>query len=486
METGAVITKFLQLCTTVNHLQEVHTLFLKTLSKPLKRQLLPRFVTALLELPGRNDAYARQLFDEIPQCTDQFLWTSVIRYHVRHARCTQAIVLYAEMHRTGVPPSRFTFSSVLNACARLPAILEGKQVHKRLIQSGLLPNNKIVETTLLDMYAKCGFLDDARKLYDEMGEKNSVTWVAMIAGYGKCGDVKEARSVFDCVRETEDASCWAAMVACYAQNGCAKEAIDMYMEMRAREVKISDVAIVGALSACTQLGDAELATTLAADVGRLCRGRGVFVWNALIHMHAKCGSLDLARKEFNAMKERDVITYSTMITALADHGQSQEALSMFQQMQNEGLRPNEVTFISILNACSHGGLVKEGCESFELMTSVFGIRPLAEHVTCMVDLLGRAGQLERAYNLVMENVELANDPGIWGAFHAACRLHGDVEMGEMAARKLGEMDPEDPGNQVVLASGYASNSDWQAAEKVRKMISGKGTKRSPGCSWISG
>ncbi|CAI0470673.1 unnamed protein product [Linum tenue] len=397
------------------------------------------------------------------------------------------------MHRTGVPPSRFTFSSVLNACARLPAILEGKQVHKRLIQSGLLPNNKIVETTLLDMYAKCGFLDDARtarELYDEMGEKNSVTWVAMIAGYGKCGDVKEARSVFDCVRETEDASCWAAMVACYAQNGCAKEAIDMYMEMRAREVKISDVAIVGALSACTQLGDAELATTLAADVGRLCRGsstgRGVFVWNALIHMHAKCGSLDLARKEFNAMKERDVITYSTMITALADHGQSQEALSMFQQMQNEGLRPNEVTFISILNACSHGGLVKEGCESFELMTSVFGIRPLAEHVTCMVDLLGRAGQLERAYNLVMENVELANDPGIWGAFHAACRLHGDVEMGEMAARKLGEMDPEDPGNQVVLASGYASNSDWQAAEKVRKMISGKGTKRSPGCSWISG
>ncbi|CAI0470666.1 unnamed protein product [Linum tenue] len=389
------------------------------------------------------------------------------------------------MHRTGVPPSRFTFSSVLNACARLPAILEGKQVHKRLIQSGLLPNNKIVETTLLDMYAKCGFLDDARSIFDAMVHKDLVAFTTMICGYTKMSRMSEARLLCNTMKEHNVVS-WTAMVAGYANYGCAKEAIDMYMEMRAREVKISDVAIVGALSACTQLGDAELATTLAADVGRLCRGRGVFVWNALIHMHAKCGSLDLARKEFNAMKERDVITYSTMITALADHGQSQEALSMFQQMQNEGLRPNEVTFISILNACSHGGLVKEGCESFELMTSVFGIRPLAEHVTCMVDLLGRAGQLERAYNLVMENVELANDPGIWGAFHAACRLHGDVEMGEMAARKLGEMDPEDPGNQVVLASGYASNSDWQAAEKVRKMISGKGTKRSPGCSWISG
>ncbi|CAN1218432.1 Pentatricopeptide repeat-containing protein At5g44230 [Linum perenne] len=396
------------------------------------------------------------------------------------------------MHRIGVPPSSFTFSSVLNACARLPAVSEGKQVHKRLLQSGHF-NNKIVQTALLDMYAKCGCLADAyaaRELYDQMKEKNSVTWVAMIAGYGKFGYVKEARNVFDSIIEL-DVSCWAAMLACYAQNGYAKEAVEMYMEMRAKEVKITDVAMVATVSACTQLGDSDLATTLAADIEERHTGeisdRGVFVSNALIHMQAKCGSLDLAWKEFNGMKERDVITYSTMMAALADHGKSREALDMFNKMQDEGLRPNQVTFVSVLNACSHGGLIEEGCKSFELMTCVFGIKPLAEHLTCMVDLLGRAGQLTRAYNLMMNNADVVvSDAGIWGAFQAACRVHGNAEMGEMAVRHLVVIDPEDSGNKVLLANAYASNSKWHSAEKVRKAMIEKRLKRSPGRSWILG
>ncbi|CAN1785468.1 Pentatricopeptide repeat-containing protein At5g44230 [Linum perenne] len=396
------------------------------------------------------------------------------------------------MHRIGVSPSSFTFSSVLNACARLPAVSEGKQVHKRLLQSGHF-NNKIVQTALLDMYAKCGCLADAstaRELYDQMKEKNSVTWVSMIAGYGKFGFVKEARNVFDSIIEL-DASCWAAMLACYAQNGYAKEAVEMYMEMRAKEVNITDVAMVATVSACTQLGDSDLATTLAADIEERHTGelinRGVFVSNALIHMQAKCGSLDLAWKEFNEMKERDVITYSTMMAALADHGKSREALDMFNKMQDEGLRPNQVTFVSVLNACSHGGLIEEGCKSFELMTCVLGIKPLAEHLTCMVDLLGRAGQLTRAYNLMMNNADVVvSDAGIWGAFHAACRVHGNAEMGEMAARHLVVIDPEDSGNKVLLANAYASNSKWHSAEKVRKAMIEKRLKRSPGRSWILG
>ncbi|CAN1785470.1 Pentatricopeptide repeat-containing protein At2g03880, mitochondrial [Linum perenne] len=357
------------------------------------------------------------------------------------------------MHRIGVSPSSFTFSSVLNACARLPAVSEGKQVHKRLLQSGHF-NNKIV--------------------------------VSMIAGYGKFGFVKEARNVFDSIIEL-DASCWAAMLACYAQNGYAKEAVEMYMEMRAKEVNITDVAMVATVSACTQLGDSDLATTLAADIEERHTDRGVFVSNALIHMQAKCGSLDLAWKEFNEMKERDVITYSTMMAALADHGKSREALDMFNKMQDEGLRPNQVTFVSVLNACSHGGLIEEGCKSFELMTCVLGIKPLAEHLTCMVDLLGRAGQLTRAYNLMMNNADVVvSDAGIWGAFHAACRVHGNAEMGEMAARHLVVIDPEDSGNKVLLANAYASNSKWHSAEKVRKAMIEKRLKRSPGRSWILG
>ncbi|CAN0906923.1 Putative pentatricopeptide repeat-containing protein At5g37570 [Linum grandiflorum] len=536
----------LQLCQSLTHLQQIHAHFLQSIRKPLQRQLLPYFLTTLLQLPSCNLTYAHHLFDEIPSCRDPFLWTSFIRYHVRHRHCTHAIAFYSRMHRIGVPPSHFTFSSVLNACARLPAVSQGQQVHKRLLQSGHL-NNKIVQTALLDMYAKCGCLADAstifdgmihkdiiaftaiicgytkmkrmneaqclfdtmeehnviswtamvagyancgnmeaaRELYDQMPEKNSVTWVSMIAGYGKCGDVKEARNLFNSILEL-DASCWAAMLACYAHNGYAKEAIEMYMKMRAAKVKITDVAIVGTVSACTLLGDAALGSSLAAEIEERHIDRGVIVSNALIHMQAKCGSLELAWKEFNRMKVRDVVTYSTMMAALADHGKSQEALDMLKKMQDEGLRPNQVTFVSLLNACSHGGLVEEGCKTFELMTCVYGIKPLAEHVSCMVDLLGRAGELRRAYSVMMNNINVdgMSDAGIWGAFHAACRVHGNAEMGEMAARHLGEMDPEDMGNKLLLANSYASNSKWHYAEKVRKTMIQKRLERSPGCSWI--
>ncbi|CAL9009737.1 unnamed protein product [Prunus brigantina] len=284
----------------------------------------------LLQFPGDNLRYAHYLFDQIPKCRNQFLWTSLIHSHVLHDHFGQSITLYAKMHRVGVSPSGFTFSSVLNACARVPALFEGKQVHARVVQYGFL-GNKIVQTALLHMYAKCGLVLDARdifdrmddkdlvawtamvcgyskmglmgearwlfdnmeqrnavswttmvagyanngdmetakELYERMVEKDSVAWVAMIAGYGKCGNVLEAKIVFE---ETQmaDASCWAAMVACYAQNCYAKEAIEMYKKMREEKVTVNEVAMVGAISACTQLGDNEVAATLAKHVEEGC------------------------------------------------------------------------------------------------------------------------------------------------------------------------------------------------------------------------
>ncbi|KAK4838795.1 hypothetical protein QYF36_016463 [Acer negundo] len=384
----------------------------------------------------------------------------------------------------GVSPSRFTFSSVLAACARIPAFVEGKQVHAKVVQLGFL-QNKFVLTALLDMYAKCGFVMEARRvfdvmddndkdvtactamicgytkmgmmddaqrlfdvmkeqnviswsamvagyancgdmraakeLYDWMIEKNSVTWVAMVAGYGKCGDVSEAKSVFDGILEP-DASCWAAMVVCYAQNGYAKESIEMYKAMREGNVRISEVAMVGAISACTQLGDIEMAAILDKHVEDGCCDRTQFVSNALIHMHAKCGCLEQARREFDRMKDRDIVSYSAMITALANHGKSEEALHTFLKMKEEGIKPNQVTFIGVLNACSQGGLVEEGLEHFQLMTRNLGIKPLLEHLTCMVDLLGKAGQLEKAYGVIMEYTN-AVDGGVWGALLGACKVH---------------------------------------------------------------
>ncbi|MBA0844947.1 hypothetical protein Goarm_023238 [Gossypium armourianum] len=539
----SAVFHYLEFSNSIYQLKQTHAFFLKTVHKPQCSHFLTLFLDKQLHVSGDNLCYARHVFDQIPNCRNQFLWTSLIRSHVFNGYFIQAIILYSRMLCKGISPSGFTFSSVLNACARVPAVFEGKQVHARVEKSGLL-GNKVVQTALLDMYAKCGFVLDAERvfngmeekdavawtamicgytkvglmdkarflfddmegrnmvswttmvagyanygdmeaakdLYDRMMEKNSVAWLAMIAGYGKCGDVSKARRTFDGIVKP-DASCWAAMLACYAQNGYAKEAIEIYRAMRGQNVRITEVGMVGVISACTQIGDISMAEALAKELEEGCCGRTLFVSNALINMHARCGCMEQAWMELCRMKQRDVVSYSTMITALADHGECQVALALFSKMHKEGIKPNQVTFIGVLNACSHGGLVEEGCKLFELMTLVFGIVPLSQHLTCMVDLLGRAGHLEKAYNLIIEYGD-AWDAGIWGALLGACKVYGNAALGEIASSRLFEIEPENAGNYVLLANIYASLNKWEDAEKLKKMISEKGKRKSPGCSWV--
>ncbi|GMI86172.1 hypothetical protein like AT4G14820 [Hibiscus trionum] len=537
------IAHYLQRSNSINQLKQTHAFFLKTLRKPQYHSFLTLFLDKLLNVPGDYLCYALHVFDQIPNCKRLFLWTSLIRSHVFNGYFIQSILLYSRMQRKGIPPSGFTFSSVLNACARLPAIFEGKQVHAGVEKSGLLSNN-VVQTSLLDMYAKCGFMLDAERvfngmgerdvvawtamicgytkvglmdkarflfddmegrnmvswttmvagyanygdmeaaeeLYDRMMEKNSVACLAMIAGYGKCCDVSKARRVFDEIVKP-DALCWAAMLACYAQNGYSDEAIGIYRAIRVQNIRITEVGMVGAISACTQIGDVTMAEALAKDLEEGCCERTLFVSNALIHMHAKCGGIEQAWMEFRRMKQRDVVSYSTMITALANHGESRVALALFSKMHKEGIKPNQVTFVGVLDACSHGGLVEEGCKLFELMTHVFGLVPLSEHLTCMVTLLGRAGHLEKAYNLIIEYGD-ASDSGLWGALLGACKVYGNAPLGEIASSHLFEIEPEEIGNYVLLANIYASLNKWKDAERLKKMISEKEKRKSPGCSWV--
>ncbi|KAI6671744.1 hypothetical protein NL676_006629 [Syzygium grande] len=447
------------------------------------------------------------------------------------------------MHRVGMLPSAFIFSSVLNACARVPALLEGRQVHARALNLGFL-GNKIVETALLDVYAKSGAISDARnifdgmdgkdvvtwtamirgyaklrmmgdawqlfdametrndmswttmvagyanrgdmnaagELYDKMLGKNCVTWLAMIAGYGKIGDVTKAKRVFD-EAQAKDAACWAAMLSCYSQNGYAMEALEMYREMRKLRVKINDVAMVGAISACTQLADMKMANELAVHVEEMCCRRTNFLSGALINMHSRCGNIDQARNEFRKIKNKDVISYSSMIRAVSDHGKALEALELFQEMLKEAIEPNQITFVSVLSACSHAGLVEEGLMYFSRMTKTFGIEPLIEHYSTIIDLLGRAGQLEKAYDIAINSQGIC-DAGVWGALLGACRVHGNVELGEMVARKLFAIEPENAGNYMLLASIYASANRWEEAEKVKWLMSERGMRKLPGSSCI--
>eukprot|EP00256_Glycine_max_P044946 XP_006596897.1 pentatricopeptide repeat-containing protein At5g44230 [Glycine max] len=263
----------------------------------------------------------------------------------------------------------------------------------------------------------------------------------------------------------------------------AKEAIYMYEKMREAKIKITEVAMVGAISACAQLRDIRISNTLTDHLEEGCCDRTQIVSTALIHMHSKCGNIDLALREFSTMRYRDVYTYSAMIAAFAEHGKSQNAIDLFLNMQEEGLKPNQVTFIGVLNACGSSGHIEEGCRLFRIMTGVFGIEPLPDHYICIVDLLGKAGQLERAYDLIKQNAT-SSIATTWGSLLAACRLYGNVELGEIAAKHLFEIDPEDSGNYVLLANTYASNDKWERAQEVKKVISEKRIKKPSGYSSI--
>ncbi|KAK7383139.1 hypothetical protein VNO78_28810 [Psophocarpus tetragonolobus] len=544
------LTQLLNSAKTIDHLKQIHALFLKLLTRQPPHHyhhFMDRLLRRVLHFAGENSSlcYAHRLFDTMPNCPDNFLWTSLIRAFLsHHSHLRHCISTYARMHQNGVFPSGFTFSSVLSACGRVPVLFEGKQVHTRVVQSGFL-GNKIVQTALLDMYAKsdctrdardvfdtmddrdvvtwtamiCGYakvgmMVDARQLFDNMGERNSftwttmvagyancedmkaakelydlmnekneITWIAMIAGYGKLGKVSEARRIFDGIPVPQGASPCAAMLACYAQNGYAKEAIDMYEKMREAKIKITEVAMVGAMSACAQLRDIRMSNTLTDHLDEGCCDRTNIVSNGFIHMHSKCGNINLASNEFSIMRYRDMYTYSAMIAAFAEHGKSEDAINLFLEMQKEGLKPNQVIFIGVLNACGSSGHIEDGCRFFQIMIELFGIEPLPEHYACIVDLLGRAGQLEMAYDVIKENTTSA-DATTWGSLLAACRVYGNVELGEIAARHLFEIDPEDSGNYVLLANTYASKDKWEHAQEVKKLISERRVKKPSGIGML--
>ncbi|KAE9590403.1 putative tetratricopeptide-like helical domain-containing protein [Lupinus albus] len=543
---SALVKQLVNGTKTIGHFKQTQALFLKLHTQPHHyHYFLGRLLLRIIQFPCEpNLHYAHQLFDKIPNCQNGFLWSSLIRSILSNGQFRCCISTYARMHKNGVFSSWFTFSSVLNACGRVPAKFEGKQVHARVVQSGCF-GTKIVQTALLDMYAKFGCVIDARYVFDRMGDKDVVTWtamirgyakvgtmveaqwlfdnmgekdnftlttmvagyankgdmkaakelydamnerdavssVAMIAGYGKFGDVSEARRVFDAIPMPRNASTCAAMLACYAQNGYANEAIDMYKEMRQVKIKITEVAMAGAMSACAQLRDIRMSKTLTDHLEEGCCERTHIVSSALIHMHSKCGNINLAWREFGRMKYRDVYAYSAMVAAFAEHGNSQDAIDLFSKMQKQGLKPNHVTFISVLNACSSSGLIEEGCRFFQIMTEVYDIDPLPQHYACMVDMLCRAGQLERAYSIIKENASKA-DATTWSSLLAGCRLYSNVELGEIAAKHLFEIDPKDSGNYVLLANTYASKAKWECAEEVKMMMSEKGIIKPSGYSWI--
>ncbi|GLT44642.1 hypothetical protein SLA2020_185280 [Shorea laevis] len=469
-------------CNSVTQIKQVHAHILR---KGLDQccYVLAKLVRMLTKFEVPVDGYPRLVFEQV-RYRNPFLWTALVRGYSVQGFVKESVFLYGCMRREGIGPVSFTFTALFKACSEILDVNLGRQIHAQTILVGGFASDLFVGNTMIDMYVKCGCLDSGRKLFDEMPERDVISWTELIVAYAKNGNMESAGQLFDGL-PVKDMVAWTAMVTGYAQNAQPREALEFFERMQNASVKVDDVTLVGVISACAQLGAAKYANWVreVAENSGFVPAKNIVIGSALIDMYSKCGSLEDACKVFEAMEERNVFSYSSMISGFAVHGRPHDALQLFNEMLDMGTKPNRVTFIGVLTACSHAGMAEEGRQIFASMEERFGVPPSADHYVCMVDLLGRVGQLEEALHLA-ETMPLEPNAGVWGALLGACRIHGNPDIAEIAASHLFKLEPNAIGNYVLLSNTYASARRWDDASRIRKLMRAKGLRKNPACSWL--
>ncbi|PKA65394.1 Putative pentatricopeptide repeat-containing protein [Apostasia shenzhenica] len=343
--------------------------------------------------------------------------------------------------------------------------------------------NAITWNIMIDRYVKAGDLINARKLFDEMPERNTVSFTSMIDGYAKAGDMASARFLFEQLSD-KDIFSWSAMVSGYVQNCQPIEALKIFLEMYNRKIKPDEVVLVGLISACSQFGRLSLAKWVNSFVQQISfDADNPHIYAALIDMNANCGNMEEAAFLFDSMKNRDLVSYCSIMQGYSIHMSGAKAVELFERMLKEGIMPDEVAFTVVLAACSKAGLVKEGNEYFNLMKTEYGIVASPDHYACMVDLLGRAGFLKEAYDLLRSMPEEPH-AGVWGALLAACNRHSNAELAEIAMSRLSELEPRNAGNYVSMSNIYAADDRWMDVSRIRTQMSCRALRKIPGCTWI--
>ncbi|CAM6036960.1 unnamed protein product [Sphagnum compactum] len=398
---------------------------------------------------------ALELFEQMQQegmpIRTVVAWSALILGHVKCGQGEKALELFRQMQLEGVEPDPVTFVGVLNACASIAALEEGRHIHAQIIESGY-ESDIYVGSSLVDMYAKCGHIEDARQVFDRMPTCDVVACNAMILGHVKCGQ--------------------------------AERALELFQQMQSEGVEPVAITFVGVLNACASLMALEKGRQVHQQIRQCHFESNVFVASSLVDMYAKCGSIDDASYVFKRMPTRNVVVWSAMILGHVKCGQGQKALQLFQEMQHEGVEPNLVTFIGVLNAsCSHAGLVDEGVHFFESASLVYSVCAAVEHYACMVDLLGRAGCLDEAESLIT-TMPCEPSGSVWNALLGACRIYGNVEMGERIAKRVLESDPGNAAGYVLLSNIYAAAGKWDSSANVHRQRLERGVKKEPGRTWI--
>ncbi|XP_071720463.1 pentatricopeptide repeat-containing protein At5g66520-like [Rutidosis leptorrhynchoides] len=410
------------------------------------------------------------------------IWNSCMKAFAESDSPKNAIRLFCQLCEYDVCLDSFSLSFLLKACVKNLGGLDGRIIHGLIEKLGFR-SNLFLENSLVHLYAVCGGFDDARQLFDKMSERDVVTWNIMITQLVKRGNVDDAFRLFNMMPERNVRS-WTSMIMGFVQCRKPKEAVDLFTKMEEEKLCPNEVTVVAVLAACADIGALDLGKRIHEFSNKSGFKRNIRICNTLIDMYIKCGCIEAARSVFEEMGKQTIVSWSAMIQGLAINGNGEEALKLFYKMIKLRIKPNDVTFIGLLHAFSHMGMVNEGREYFASMSRDYGIVPRIEHYGCMVDLLSRAGLLTEAREFI-KNMPIKPNGVVWGALLGGCRVYKNVEMAEEAIKHLLELDPLNDGYYVVLSNIYAEAKRWEDVARVRKLMRDNGVKKTPGSSMIS-
>ncbi|KAL4571569.1 hypothetical protein LXL04_018330 [Taraxacum kok-saghyz] len=499
--------------------------------------------------------YAHRLFDEMPQ-RNLVSWTAMISAFSQNSEFTKAIATFCEMYISGESPNQFAFSSVIQACSSLKSLQFGKQIHCLSLKVGF-SYELFVGSNLADMYSKSDSIIDACMVFEEMPVKDEVSWNSMIHGYAKNGYNKEALAAFknmlteditidqhllcstfsacgpfkayntgkslhsfitklgfeqhvSVINALTDMYCklgdmdsgsrflninstgtntstsiisYTSLIDGYVESDQIEKAFTIFIELKRQKIEPNEFTFSSLIKSCANHATLEQGVQLHALVLKHNLDQDPFVSSIIVDMYGKCGLLDHSLQAFEKTSKRNEYTWNSIIGVFAHHGLGKEAIDVFNRMLINNIKPNTVTFINLLNACSHSGLLTEGLSYFESMETIYGVKPKSEHYSCVIDLMGRSGKLKET-EIFIKNMPFEPNEYAWCSFLASCRKYNDKERGELASKHLKILDPQNSGAHVLLSNIYAKEQEWEHVRGVRKTMKDENVKKIRGCSWV--
>ncbi|PWA96930.1 tetratricopeptide-like helical domain-containing protein [Artemisia annua] len=540
-----ILTKLESSCSTYNltHFNQIHAQLI--VSNLFHHSYVSSRVFKKLCSSPCTISHAVSLYNALHE-PDTFICNTVIRGLVKCNDFAKSLDFYRkEMVENCVSANYFTYPLVVKICGELGLVREGEKVHCRVVKEGFevdlyvrnalihmyavsgrirdgekvfglsLEMDMVTWNTMIDGYVKNGMVCEARGLFDEMTQRDVFSWNSMISGYVWVGDMRAGQELFDRMpcRDVVSWNClidgyarigdvvsarkffqwmpyrnvvsWNTLLALYVRlknyNECLKLFDDMLEE---QDVKVNEATVMSVLTACAHLGRLDKGEWVHSYIKNNKNiVTDVLLSTALLTMYAKCGAMDMAKQVFNEMPEKTIVSWNSMIMGYGMHGEGEKALEMFLELEKSGVVPNDATFVCVLSACTHAGMVLEGWWYFDLMQRVYMIEPKVDHYGCMVDLLSRAGLMKDSEEMI-KNMNMESGPALWGSLLSACRTHSNLELGEMVAKRLIQLEPSDVGPYVLLSNIYAAGERWEDVERVRELMTKKGLQKSVGSSLV--